>query len=100
TAWPFWLLVPLGCAVLATVARRCRLRALPLLMLGSFLLAQLATRLTYQKYFDPFVLLALLLALRPEQLRDRRMLAGCAAVAVMSAGFVLAFAAGLIQFES
>jgi hypothetical protein len=100
TSWPFWPLVPLGCAVLATVARRCGLRSLPVLLLGCFLLAQLATRLAYQKYFDPFVLLALLLALRPEQLRDRRVLAGCAAVALLSAGFVLAFATGAIQYES
>lgn len=100
TAWVFWPLVPLGCAVLALVARRSGWRSLPVLMLGSFLLAQLATRLAYQKYFDPFVLLALLLALRPEQLRDRRVLAGCAAVALLSAGFVLAFVTGAIQYES
>lgn len=100
TGWPFWALVPLGCAVLAMVARRCGARSLPVLMLGCFLLAQLATRLAYQKYFDPFVLLALLLALRPEQLRDRRVLAGCGAVALLSAGFVLAFATGAIQYES
>jgi Dolichyl-phosphate-mannose-protein mannosyltransferase len=100
TAWPFWLLVPLGCAVLATVVRRCGLRSLPVLMLGCFLLAQLATRLAYQKYFDPIVLLALLLALRPEQLRDRRVLAGVACVALLSAGFVLAFATGAIQYET
>jgi len=100
TAWPFWLLVPLGCALLATVARRCGPRALPVLLLGCFLLAQVATRLAYQKYFDPFVLLALLLALRPEQLRDRRVLAGCVVVALLSAGFVLAFATGAIQYET
>ena len=76
------------------------LRSLPVLLLGSFLLAQVATRLAYQKYFDPFVLLALLLALTPEQLRDRRVLAGCAGVALLSAGFVLAFATGAIQYES
>jgi len=70
------------------------------LLLGSFLLAQLATRLAYQKYFDPFVLLALLLALRPQQLRDWRVLAGAAGVALLSAGFVLAFVTGAIQYES
>jgi hypothetical protein len=100
TAWVFWVLVPLGCALLAMVARRSGWRSLPVLLLGGFLLAQLATRLVYQKYFDPFVLLALLLALTPEQLRDRRVLAGCAAVALLSAGFVLAFATGAIQYES
>jgi Dolichyl-phosphate-mannose-protein mannosyltransferase len=100
TGWPFWPLVPLGCAVLAMVARRCGLRSLPVLLLACFLLAQLATRLAYQKYFDPFVLLALLLALRPEQLRDRRVLAGAAGIALLSAGFVLAFVTGAIQYES
>jgi hypothetical protein len=100
TGWPLWPLVPLGGAVLAMVTRRCGVRSLPVLMLGCFLLAQLATRLAYQKYFDPFVLLALLLALRPEQLRDRRVLAGVACVALLSAGFVLAFVTGAIQYES
>lgn len=100
TAWPFWLLVPLGCAVLAMVVRRCGLRSMPALLLGCFLVAQLATRLAYQKYFDPIVLLALLLALRPEQLRDRRVLAGVAAIALLSAGFVLAFVTGVIQYET
>ncbi len=99
-AWPFWPLVPLGCAVLAAVARRAGWRSLPVLMLGCFLVAQLATRLAYQKYFDPIVLLALLLMLRPEQLRDRRVWAGAAAVLLLSAGFVLAFATGTIQYES
>ncbi|MFL5816107.1 MAG: ArnT family glycosyltransferase [Conexibacter sp.] len=100
TAWPFWLLVPLGCAVLAMVARRCGPRSLPVLLLGCFLVAQLATRLAYQKYFDPIVLLTLLLALRPEQLRDRRVLAGVGAIALLSAGFVFAFVTGAIQYES
>jgi len=100
TAWTFWLLVPLGCAVLAMVARRCGPRSLPVLLLGCFLVAQLATRLAYQKYFDPIVLLALLLALRPEQLRDRRVLAGVGAIALLSAGFVLAFVTGVIQYET
>jgi len=100
TGWPLWPLVPLGCAVLAMLARRCGLRSLPVLLLGSFLLVQLATRLAYQKYFDPFVLLALLLALRPEQLRDRRVLVGAGCVALLSAGFVLAFVTGAIQYES
>jgi hypothetical protein len=100
TAWPFWLLVPLGCAVLAMIARRCGLRSLPVLLLGCFLVAQLATRLAYQKYFDPIVLLALLLALRPEQLRDRRVLAGVGAIALLSVGFVLAFVSGVIQYET
>jgi hypothetical protein len=100
SAWPFWLLVPLGCAVLVALARSSGARALPLLLLGCFLVAQLATRLAYQKYFDPLVLLALLLALRPEQLRGRRAAVGPALIGLLSAGFVLAFATGVIQYES
>jgi hypothetical protein len=100
SAWPFWLLVPLGCAALAMIVRRRGARTLPTLLLGCFLLAQLATRLAYQKYFDPFVLLALLLALRPEQLRGRRAALGPALVVLLSTAFALAFVFGLIQYEA
>lgn len=100
TSWLLWLLVPLGCAVLAGGARRLGGRSLPVLMLGCFLVAQLATRLTYQKYFDPLVLLACLLALRPEQLRTRRDLVGPALVLLLSVAYVAAFASGLIDVES
>ena len=91
SAWPFWLLVPAGGAVLGSLVWRLGPRALPVLLLGSFLLAQLATRLAYQKYFDPFVLLALLLALEPEWLRYRRVLAPAPAVVLLSVGYALAF---------
>jgi hypothetical protein len=96
----FWLLVPLGCVVTALLARRAGPLSLAPILLACFLLAALPVRLSYQKYFDPFVLLALVLALRPEQLRDRRVLAGVAGIALLSAGFVLAFATGAIQYES
>ena len=89
TAWLFWLLVPLGCAVLAMVARRCGPRSLPVLLLGCFLVMQLATRLAYQKYFDPFVLLGLILLVRPSDLRSAGDYAG---IAVLMAGS-LAYAA-------
>jgi hypothetical protein len=100
SSWLLWLLVPLGCALLALLVRRAGVRSLPVLLLGCFLLAQLATRLAYQKYFDPLVLLALLLMLTPEQLRGRRALLGPAGIALLSAGFVLAFATGAIAVES
>lgn len=100
TAWPFWLLVPAGCAVLAAGVRRDGKRALPVLLLGCFLVAQLATRLTYQKYFEPFVLLACLLALRPQQLRARRDWIGPALILLLSLGYVAAFALGAIAVES
>jgi hypothetical protein len=100
TAWPFWALVPLGCAVLAAGARRLGARALPVLLLACFLAAQLAMRLTFQKYFEPFVLLACLLALRPDQLRRPRDWIGPALVLALSLGYVAAFALGMIAVES
>lgn len=100
TSWLLWLLVPLGCALLALLVRRAGVRSLPVLLLGCFLLAQLATRLAYQKYFDPLVLLALLLMLRPQDLSGRRVLLGPAAIVLLSAGFVLAFATGVVAVES
>lgn len=57
SSWLFWLLVPLGSAVAALGLRRVGWRSLPGLLFIAFLAAQLATRLPYQKYFDPFVLL-------------------------------------------
>lgn len=100
TAWVFWLLVPLGCALLVAIVQRAGVRSLPVLLLGCFLVAQLATRLAYQKYFDPIVLLVLLLLLRPEQLRGRRALLGPAVIVLLSAVFVAAFVTGVIDYES
>lgn len=100
TAWIFWALVPLGCAALALGVRRDGWRALPVLVLGTFLAAQLATRLPYQKYFDPFMLLVCLLALRPSDLRAREDWIGPALVVVLSAGYAAAFILGLIAVES
>lgn len=100
SSWLFWLLVPLGSAVAALGVRRCGWRSLPVVLLGCFLVAQLATRLPYQKYFDPFVLLACLLALRPSDLRSWRDALGPAAIVALSLLYVGAFAAGLILVES
>ncbi len=100
TAWVFWLLVPLGCAALAAFVRRARARSLPVLMLASFLVAQLATRLPYQKYFDPFVLLALLLALRPQQARTRGDAIGPLLILLLSIGYTLAFVVGAISYQA
>lgn len=100
TAWPFWLLVPLGCAAVAALVRRAGARSLPVLLLASFLVAQLATRLPYQKYFDPFVLLAFLLAIRPEQARTRADALGPGLIALLSLGYALAFVVGLISYQA
>ena len=57
----FWLLVPLGCVVLYLLVWRAGIWSLPAVYLVCFLLAALPVRLVYQKYFDPFMLLALAL---------------------------------------
>ena len=81
----FWVLVPLGCVVLYLLVARAGVLSLPAVYLACFLLATLPVRLVYQKYFDPFALLALALLARPADLRTRWDYAG---VAVMGAGFV------------
>lgn len=100
TSWLFWLLVPVGSAIAALGVRRYGWRSLPVVLFGTFLVAQLATRLPYQKYFDPFVLLVCLLALRPADLRSWRDALGPVAIVLLSALYVGAFATGLILVES
>ena len=79
----FWALVPLGCVVLYLLVTRAGIWSLPAVYLACFLLAALPVRLVYQKYFDPFVLLALALLARPPDLRTRWDYAG---IGVMYAG--------------
>ncbi len=88
----FWLLVPLGCVVLALLVRRAGLLSLPAVYLVCFLLAALPVRLSYQKYFDPFVLLALALLARPPDLRRRTDYAGIALMCVAFVAYTVSFA--------
>jgi hypothetical protein len=81
----FWLLVPLGSVALYLLVGRAGIWSLPAVYLVCFLLAALPVRLVYQKYFDPFVLLALALLARPPDLRTRWDYAG---IAVLYAAFV------------
>jgi hypothetical protein len=81
----FWGLVPLGCVVLYLLVMRAGIWSLPAVYLACFLLAALPVRLVYQKYFDPFVLLALALLARPPDLRTRW---DCAGIGVMYLAFV------------
>jgi hypothetical protein len=60
--------------------------------LAFFLLAALPVRLSYQKYFDPFVLLALALLARPPDLRRRWDYAGIALLYVAFVTYALSFA--------
>jgi hypothetical protein len=88
----FWALVPLGCVVLYLLVARAGVWSLPAVYLASFLLAALPVRLVYQKYFDPFVLLALALLARPPDLRTRWDYAGIAVMYVAFVAYALSFA--------
>jgi hypothetical protein len=88
----FWLLVPLGCVVLYLLVARAGVWSLPAVYLACFLLAALPVRLVYQKYFDPFVLLALALLARPPDLRTRWDYAGVAVLYVAFVAYAFSFA--------
>jgi hypothetical protein len=81
----FWVLVPLGCVVVYLLVARAGIWSLPAVYLACFLLAALPVRLVYQKYFDPFALLALALFARPPDLSTRWDYAG---MVLLGAGFV------------
>ncbi len=91
TSLPFWLLVPLGAVALGVLAVRARLDSLSTIWFAAFLIAALPVRLVYQKYFDPFALLALALFARPPDLRRPLDYAG---IAALGAGFVAYALAG------
>jgi len=88
----FWALVPLGAATGAVLARRAGWSSLPSVYLATFLLAELPVRLVYQKYFDPFMLLAVALFARPPDFRTRWDYAGVALVCAASVTYALSFA--------
>jgi hypothetical protein len=88
----FWALVPLGCVVLYLLVARAGVWSLPAVYLACFLLAALPVRLTYQKYFDPFVLIALALLARPPDLRTGWDYAGIALMAAAFVAYALSFA--------
>jgi Dolichyl-phosphate-mannose-protein mannosyltransferase len=88
----FWLLVPLGAVALYLLARRAGPASLPVVYFASFLLAALPVGLVYQKYFDPFALLAAALMVQPPDLRERFDYAGIAVAAVAFVAYALSFA--------
>jgi hypothetical protein len=88
----FWALVPLGGAAGALLVRRAGWAELPSVYLGAFLLAALPVGLVYQKYFDPFMLLAVALFARPSDFRLPRDYVGIALVWVASVAYALSFA--------
>jgi hypothetical protein len=88
----FWLLVPLGCLAALVLIRRAGLESLPAVYLAAFLLAALPVRLVYQKYFDPFALLALALLARPPDLRTRWDYVGVVVLCAAFVAYALSFA--------
>jgi Dolichyl-phosphate-mannose-protein mannosyltransferase len=88
----FWVLVPLGCLAALVLVHRAGLESLPAVYLVAFLLAALPVRLVYQKYFDPFALLALALLARPPDLRTRRDYAGVVVLCAAFVAYALSFA--------
>jgi Dolichyl-phosphate-mannose-protein mannosyltransferase len=88
----FWALVPLGAVAGVLLARRAGWTSLPSVYLAAFLIAELPVRLAYQKYFGPFMLLAVALFARPPDFRTRWDYAGIALVCVASVAYALSFA--------
>jgi Dolichyl-phosphate-mannose-protein mannosyltransferase len=88
----FWLLVPLGAVAGALLVRRAGWASLPSVYLGAFLVGTLPVNLVYQKYFDPFMLLAVALFARPPDFRRPRDFAGVAVVCAGSIAYALSFA--------
>jgi hypothetical protein len=88
----FWALVPLGCLAALLLVRRAGPASLPAVYLAAFLIAALPVRLVYEKYFDPFALLALALLARPPDLRARWDYVGIAVLCVAFVAYAISFA--------
>jgi hypothetical protein len=88
----FWAIVPLGGAAAAVLARRAGWLSLPSVYGACFLVVALPVALVYQKYFDPFALLAVTLFARPPDFELRSDYAGVALVCAGSVAYALSFA--------
>jgi hypothetical protein len=88
----FWAVAPLGAVAAALLARRAGWTSLASVYLASFLVGALPVALVYQKYFDPFALLAVALFARPPDFREARDYAGVALVCAGSVAYALSFA--------
>jgi hypothetical protein len=84
--------VPVGTAAAVLLARRAGWTALATIYLGCFLVTALPVALVYQKYFDPFALLAVALFARPPDFRVRWDYLGVAVVCAASVAYALSFA--------
>jgi hypothetical protein len=88
----FWAAVPAGALAAVLLARRAGWVSPPTVYLACFLAVALPVALVYQKYFDPFALLAVALFARPPDLRAARDYAGVALVCAGSVAYALSFA--------
>jgi 4-amino-4-deoxy-L-arabinose transferase-like glycosyltransferase len=88
----FWAAVPVGAAGAARRARRAGWTSLATVYLVCFLAVALPVALVYQKYFDPFALLAVALLARPPDFRVPADYAGVALVCAGSIAYALSFA--------
>jgi len=88
----FWVLVPVGAVALFLLVRRAGLGSLPAVYFAAFLVAAVPVRIIYQKYFDPFALLAVMMLVRPTDLRGARDYAGLAALGVGFVAYAISFA--------
>jgi hypothetical protein len=87
----FWVLVPLSGAVIAWRWRVTPHRWLLFSFLTCFLVGALAIRYPWQKYVDPFVLLALFFTVRRGELGTLRELAGAAVLALAFIAYAVTF---------
>jgi hypothetical protein len=87
----FWVLVPLAGAVLAWRARVGPRRWLLFAFLASFLVGALAIRYPWQKYVDPFALLALFFTVQGDELASPRQLAGAGVLALAFVAYAISF---------
>jgi hypothetical protein len=87
----FWALVPLAGAVLWARISGAPRRWLVVVFLGCFLLSTLVIRYPWQKYVDPFVLLALLMTVRAREFSSPLSLAGAAVLAIGFLAYTLDF---------
>lgn len=90
----FWPLVLLGAALAVVLIRRACPNHLALAVGVSFLASTVVIRLPYQKYFDPIVLLFVLLAVLPSDLRRRWEWVGAGCLALAFLAYVVALGGG------
>jgi 4-amino-4-deoxy-L-arabinose transferase-like glycosyltransferase len=93
TSLLFWFLVPLAGAILAWRWQIAPRRWLLFAFLASFLVSALAIRYPWQKYVDPFALLALFFTVRREDFATLRELAGAGVLGLAFIAYAISFVA-------